>query len=164
MKRLIITAISFLFFCLGCFAQDINGLDICKKRTKSEFIQLFGQPKDYSKYTPAKGDDGLGLGYTESYEFDGIWIDYSEKIGIYSYGISSPDYHVLTDIVSAEGIKVGDNLSKLDNYLKYLSKPEYITSGPMKGAYVSDFIQWEGTMIFDVVNGKITCIAYQFPL
>jgi len=106
MKRIIITAISFLFVCLCCFAQDINGLDLNKKRTKSEFITLFGKPIQYHKSTPDAGDDPFELGYVETYKFEGIYFEYAEKWGIYSYSVISPEYHVLTNIVDADGVKL----------------------------------------------------------
>ena len=131
-------------------AQDVEGVDIHQKMTKSQIVEKFGQPTSYKTY---EADDGTP---EEIYHFDKNRINFSNGY-LSEFSINDDSFLVLTKSVTG-GVKVGDPLSKVSSL-----NPEVATWRSSKNNIY--YISILDTNVFFVVSdGKITNINFSLPV
>ena len=153
MKRILFITIAFFMSFVAMaqeneewFGYDVEGFCIGQRMNYKQFVAKFGKP-----------DRILGDG--ESYYVEGNYFHFEQSIFL-QFIIKTPRFAVLTKDTKG-GIRVGDKLSKLDNF-KY-GKPVEVKYGisPPKGC--TKYALFEGTdypVFLLVKNGIIELIDY----
>lgn len=133
-------------------AQDIEGVDIHQKMTKSQIVEKFGQPTSYETY---ESDDGtLEEIFYYGQDANEIYFTGGKLSG---FSIDDDSFVVLTKSVTG-GVKVGDPLSKVSSL-----NPEVATWRSSKNNIY--YISILDTNVFFVVSdGKITNINFSLPV
>lgn len=89
-----------------CSAQKLNGLEIGKKYTKEQILSELGNAPTRTD----TWDSEFGIGYEYYYRKS---VFHFEEGGVfYSYSIGNSEYVTMTEFIP-EGIRVGDNISKV---------------------------------------------------
>ena len=97
---------------------DVEGVKIDQKMTYDQFVAKFGIPTEYTQSDSAEG----GESSIDEYYKVGQDVFYFQDNGAFSgFSINENKFSVLTLWIT-DGIRVGDKLSKLDNF-KY-GKPK----------------------------------------
>ena len=153
MKELIF--VIFLFAIMpfhNVMAQDIEGVDIHQKMTKSQVIEKFGEPTEYKAFA---SDDGT-LQEIFYYKKGVNRIEFS---GGYLSGFSISDNRfTVLKILIPGGVTVGDHLSEVISI-----NPEVKTWRPSKKDIY--YIQILDSRVFFIVSeGIITNINFSFPV
>lgn len=133
-------------------AQDVEGVDIHQKMTKSQIVEKFGQPTSYETY---ESDDGtLEEIFYYGQDANEIYFTGGKLSG---FSIDDDSFVVLTKSVTG-GVKVGDPLSKVSSL-----NPEVATWRSSKNNIY--YISILDTNVFFVVSdGKITNINFSLPV
>ena len=131
------------------FGHDVDGFCIGQRMNYKQFVTKFGKP---DRYEANGGDESYYIG-EDYFHFgqDGLFLDFV---------LESPRFAALTKYIKG-GIRVGDKLSKLDNF-KY-GKPVEIKYGfkPEKGVIKYALFSESDEPVFLLVkNGIITVIFY----
>ena len=131
------------------FGHDVEGFCIGQRMNYKQFVAKFGKPDRYEVYG---GDESYYIG-EDYFHFgqDGLFLDFV---------LESPRFAALTKYIKG-GIRVGDKLSKLDNF-KY-GKPVEIKYGfkPEKGVIKYALFSESDEPVFLLVkDGIITVIIY----
>ena len=156
MKRILFITVAF-FMSFAAMAQeneewlghDVEGFCIGQRMNYKQFVAKFGKP---DRYEANGGDESYYIG--EDYfhfEQDGLFLDFV---------LESPRFAALTKYIKG-GIRVGDKLSKLDNF-KY-GKPVEIKYGfkPEKGVIKYALFSESDEPVFLLVkDGIIIVIIY----
>ena len=156
MKRILFITIAF-FMSFAAMAQeneewfgyDVEGFCIGQRMNYKQFIAKFGKPE---RYEANGGDESYYIG-EDYFHFgqDGLFLDFV---------LESPRFAALTKYIKG-GIRVGDKLSKLDNF-KY-GKPVEIKYGfkPEKGVIKYALFSESDEPVFLLVkDGIIIVIIY----
>ncbi len=156
MKRILFITVAF-FMSFAAMAQeneewfghDVDGFCIGQRMNYKQFVTKFGKP---DRYEANGGDESYYIG-EDYFHFgqDGLFLDFV---------LESPRFAALTKYIKG-GIRVGDKLSKLDNF-KY-GKPVEIKYGfkPEKGVIKYALFSESDEPVFLLVkNGIITVIFY----
>ena len=97
---------------------DVEGVKIGHKMTYDQFVAKFGKPTEYTQSDSGEG----GESSIDEYYKVGQDVFYFQDNGAFSgFSINENKFSVLTLWIT-DGIRVGDKLSKLDNF-KY-GKPK----------------------------------------
>jgi len=160
MKRILFITIA-LFMSFAAMAQeneewfgyDVEGFCIGQRMNYKQFVAKFGKPDRYEVY----GEDD---GKQESYYYgkDYFYCDYNGQF--LEFNLKTPRFAALTKYIKG-GIRVGDKLSKLDNF-KY-GKPVEIKYGfkPEKGVIKYALFSESDEPVFLLVkDGIIIVIIY----
>jgi len=156
MKRILFITVAF-FMSFAAMAQeneewfghDVEGFCIGQRMNYKQFVAKFGKP---DRYEANGGDESYYIG-EDYFHFgqDGLFLDFV---------IESPRFAALTKYIKG-GIRVGDKLSKLDNF-KY-GKPVEIKYGfkPEKGVIKYALFSESDEPVFLLVkDGIIIVIIY----
>ena len=156
MKRILfITVAFFMSFAVMAqeneewFGHDVEGFCIGQRMNYKQFVAKFGKP---DRYEANGGDESYYIG-EDYFHFgqDGLFLDFV---------LESPRFAALTKYIKG-GIRVGDKLSKLDNF-KY-GKPVEIKYGfkPEKGVIKYALFSESDEPVFLLVkDGIIIVIIY----
>ena len=136
-----------LTICLAIFlsassalAQDINGLKVGEKYTRSQIIKALG--------TPDKNSGEFSYRYWPSY----INVDPDEHI-LSSFYVEDPRFNTMTEEIEG-GVKVGDDISKVK---KTKCQIKEVDPDCISYWYYGDWAVWN--IHFDE-KGKITGIGF----
>ena len=156
MKRILFITLAF-FMSFAAMAQeneewlghDVEGFCIGQRMNYKQFVAKFGKP---DRYEANGGDESYYIG-EDYFHFgqDGLFLDFV---------LESPRFAALTKYIKG-GIRVGDKLSKLDNF-KY-GKPVEIKYGfkPEKGVIKYALFSESDEPVFLLVkDGIIIVIIY----
>ena len=156
MKRILFIIVAF-FMSFAAMAQeneewfghDVEGFCIGQRMNYKQFVAKFGKP---DRYEANGGDESYYIG-EDYFHFgqDGLFLDFV---------LESPRFAALTKYIKG-GIRVGDKLSKLDNF-KY-GKPVEIKYGfkPEKGVIKYALFSESDEPVFLLVkDGIIIVIIY----
>ena len=156
MKRILFITVAF-FMSFAAMAQeneewfghDVEGFCIGQRMNYKQFVAKFGKP---DRYEANGGDESYYIG-EDYFHFgqDGLFLDFV---------LESPRFAALTKYIKG-GIRVGDKLSKLDNF-KY-GKPVEIKYGfkPEKGVIKYALFSESDEPVFLLVkDGIIIVIIY----
>ena len=131
------------------YKRDVNGVEIGSTLTRSQVLLAFGKPDDYKLYD--NGDDGKG----ESYFYGENRIHFSNGVFDEFY-LCTPGFVAFTNHIEG-GIKIGDPLSKLDDF--QYGKPVYQSIGIYRLFNGSD-----NPVTLIVKNDVIVGILYHDPI
>ncbi|MGP1393468.1 MAG: hypothetical protein ACTTK1_05820, partial [Candidatus Cryptobacteroides sp.] len=131
------------------FGHDVEGFCIGQRMNYKQFVAKFGKPDRYE----ANGGD-------ESYYIGEDYFHFGQNGLFLDFVLESPRFAALTKYIKG-GIRVGDKLSKLDNFkygkpveIKYGFKPE---KGVIKYAL---FLESDEPVFLLVKDGIIIVIIY----
>ncbi len=156
MKRILFITIAFFMSFVAMaqeneewFGHDVEGFCIGQRMNYKQFVAKFGKP---DRYEANGGDESYYIG-EDYFHFgqDGLFLDFV---------LESPRFAALTKYIKG-GIRVGDKLSKLDNF-KY-GKPVEIKYGfkPEKGVIKYALFSESDEPVFLLVkDGIIIVIIY----
>ncbi|MCI1640303.1 MAG: hypothetical protein LKI42_03385 [Bacteroidales bacterium] len=152
MKKIIL--ISFIIaLSVNAFAQDVEGLHADQKMTYAQVVAKFGKPDEYRKHY-----DEFGL--TEDYFYGKTWFHFEETGKFRNFVIRDRRFAALTlDI--AGGIRVGDPLSKLDNFKS--GKPQYVRTDEDGELYLL-YPKSDDNVYLVVRDGIIVTIFYDYSV
>ena len=159
MKRILfITLAFFMSFAVMAqeneewFGHDVEGFCIGQRMNYKQFVAKFGKP---DRYEANGGDESYYIG-EDYFHFgqDGLFLDFV---------LESPRFAALTKYIKG-GIRVGDKLSKLDNfkYGKPIKARETLQPDDGSVTYVL-FYNTDCPLYLDTKDGKITIIYYWDP-
>ena len=133
------------------FGHDVEGFCIGQRMNYKQFVAKFGKPDKYE----ANGGD-------ESYYIGEDYFHFEQSIFL-QFTLSSPRFAVLTKDIKG-GIRIGDKLSKLDNfkYGKPIKAREALQPDDGSVTYVL-FYNTDCPLYLDTKDGKITIIYYWDP-
>ena len=156
MKRILFITVAFFMSFVAMaqeneewFGYDVEGFCIGQRMNYKQFVAKFGKP---DRYEANGGDESYYIG-EDYFHFgqDGLFLDFV---------LESPRFATLTKYIKG-GIRVGDKLSKLDNF-KY-GKPVEIKYGfkPEKGVIKYALFSESDEPVFLLVkDGIIIVIIY----
>ena len=156
MKRILFITVAFFMSFVAMaqekeewFGHDVEGGCIGQRMNYKQFVAKFGKP---DRYEANGGDESYYIG-EDYFHFgqDGLFLDFV---------LESPRFAALTKYIKG-GIRVGDKLSKLDNF-KY-GKPVEIKYGfkPEKGVIKYALFSESDEPVFLLVkDGIIIVIIY----
>ena len=156
MKRILFITVAFFMSFVAMaqeneewFGHDVEGFCIGQRMNYKQFVAKFGKP---DRYEANGGDESYYIG-EDYFHFgqDGLFLDFV---------LESPRFAALTKYIKG-GIRVGDKLSKLDNF-KY-GKPVEIKYGfkPEKGVIKYALFSESDEPVFLLVkDGIIIVIIY----
>ena len=159
MKRILfITVAFFMSFAVMAqeneewFGHDVEGFCIGQRMNYKQFVAKFGKP---DRYEANGGDESYYIG-EDYFHFgqDGLFLDFV---------LESPRFAALTKYIKG-GIRVGDKLSKLDNF-KY-GKPVEIKYGfkPEKGVIKYALFSESDEPVFLLVKDGIITVIFYFEI
>ena len=159
MKRILfITLAFFMSFAVMAkeneewFGHDVEGFCIGQRMNYKQFVAKFGKP---DRYEANGGDESYYIG-EDYFHFgqDGLFLDFV---------LESPRFAALTKYIKG-GIRVGDKLSKLDNF-KY-GKPVEIKYGfkPEKGVIKYALFSESDEPVFLLVKDGIIIVIFYFEI
>ena len=133
------------------FGHDVEGFCIGQRMNYKQFVTKFGKPDRYE----ANGGD-------ESYYIGEDYFHFEQSIFL-QFIIKTPRFAVLTKDIKG-GIRVGDKLSKLDNfkYGKPIKAREALQPNDGSVTYVL-FYNTDFPLYLNTEDGKITIIHYCEP-
>ena len=159
MKRILFIIVAF-FMSFAAMAQeneewfghDVEGFCIGQRMNYKQFVAKFGKP---DRYEANGGDESYYIG-EDYFHFgqDGLFLDFV---------LESPRFAALTKYIKG-GIRVGDKLSKLDNF-KY-GKPVEIKYGfkPEKGVIKYALFSESDEPVFLLVKDGIITVIFYFEI
>ena len=162
-KRILFITVAF-FMSFVAMAQeneewlghDVEGFCIGQRMNYKQFVAKFGKPDRYEVY----GEDD---GKQESYYYgkDYFYCDYNGQF--LEFNLKTPRFAALTKYIKG-GIRVGDKLSKLDNfkYGKPIKAREALQPNNGNVKYVL-FYNTDCPLYLNAKDGKITLIHYWDP-
>ncbi len=134
------------------FGHDVEGFCIGQRMNYKQFVAKFGKP---DRYEANGGDESYYIG-EDYFHFgqDGLFLDFV---------LESPRFAALTKYIKG-GIRVGDKLSKLDNF-KY-GKPVEIKYGfkPEKGVIKYALFSESDEPVFLLVKDGIITVIFYFEI
>jgi len=134
------------------FGHDVEGFCIGQRMNYKQFVAKFGKP---DRYEANGGDESYYIG-EDYFHFgqDGLFLDFV---------LESPRFAALTKYIKG-GIRVGDKLSKLDNF-KY-GKPVEIKYGfkPEKGVIKYALFSESDEPVFLLVKDGIIIVIFYFEI
>lgn len=141
---------------------DVEGIMINHKINYGQFVDVFGNPDEYERM-----DTYITGGVYESeetYRIGGNRFSFCDDGRFFSFHLSDARFSALTLWIPG-GIRVGDKLSKLDNF-KY-GKPKVAdwmkpTDGSVQYVLFYDYL--DGLVFLSVMNGIIEGIWYSDPV
>lgn len=155
MKSIYIIVLTVFFTILPEFhllSQDINGLSIGQKMTKSQIIDKLGEPTAYRTYVAEVGST------IEIFNYDRNEVEFSDGC-LSRFVIMDNRFTVLTKLISG-GVKVGDPLSKINSL-----NPEVATwRSSSQNVYYISTNEGEINVFFVVSDGIIKNINFSIPL
>ncbi|MCI1640304.1 MAG: hypothetical protein LKI42_03390 [Bacteroidales bacterium] len=152
MKKIIL--IGFIIaLSINAFAQDVDGMCVDQKMTYAQVVAKFGKPDTYQKQY-----DEFGL--SEDYYYGKTWFHFEETGKLKDFVIKDRRFAALTLDIDG-GIRVGDPLSKLDNF-KY-GKPQYINTDEEGENYLI-YPKHDDHVYLIVKKGIIIKIYYSYPV
>ncbi len=113
-RQMIIISFFIGISCVKAIAQDVNGIDIYTKMAKPDVIAIMGEPTKYKYY------DSQDNGVDEWYYYNEDLLEFNEGILI-GFSIKTDRFPVMTKDVDG-GIRVGDNISKLEQLKPYYGR------------------------------------------
>ena len=159
MKRILFITIAF-FMSFAAMAQeneewfgyDVEGFCIGQRMNYKQFIAKFGKPERYE----ANGGD-------ESYYIGEDYFHFGQNGLFLDFVLESPRFAALTKYIKG-GIRVGDKLSKLDNF-KY-GKPVEVKYGfkPEKGVIKYALFSESDEPVFLLVKDGIITVIFYFEI
>ncbi|MCI1640308.1 MAG: hypothetical protein LKI42_03410 [Bacteroidales bacterium] len=153
MKKIIL--IGFIIaLSINAFAQDVEGVLADQKMTYAQVVAKFGKPDKYRKHY-----DEFGL--TEDYYYVKTWLHFEETGKFKNFVIEDRRFAALTLDIDG-GIRVGDPLSKLDNF-KY-GKPQYMKDYENGDKQYSVYNHRDDHVYLMVKDGIIVAILYDYPV
>ncbi|MCI1640306.1 MAG: hypothetical protein LKI42_03400 [Bacteroidales bacterium] len=152
MKRIIL--IGFIIaLSINSFAQDVDGMRVDQKMTYAQVVAKFGKPDRYLKRY-----DEFGL--TEEYFYGKTWFHFEETGKFKNFVIKDRRFAALALDIDG-GIRVGDPLSKLDNF-KY-GKPQYVRTDDDGELYLL-YPKCDDNVYLVIRDGIIVTIFYYYPV
>ncbi|MCI1785691.1 MAG: hypothetical protein LKI59_06095 [Bacteroidales bacterium] len=152
MKKIIL--IGFIIaLSINAFAQDVEGVFADQKMTYAQVVAKFGKPDKYRKQY-----DEFGL--SEEYFYGKTWFHFEETGKFRNFVIRDRRFAALTLDIDG-GIRVGDPLSKLDNF-KY-GKPQYIRTDEDGELYLL-YPKSDDNVYLVVKDGIIVTIFYDYSV
>ena len=142
---------------------DVEGVKIEQKMTYGQFVAKFGKPTEYTQSDSDSGEEGTPT--IDEYYRVGKDVFYFRNNGNFcGFSINENNFSVLTLWVSG-GIRVGDKLSKLDNF-KYGKPKEASWLKPENGfvEYVLFYNFLDAFVYLSVKDGVIHNIRYSDPI
>ena len=158
MKRILFITIAFFMSFVAMaqeneewFGYDVEGFCTGQRMNYKQFVAKFGKPDRYE----ANGGD-------ESYYIGEDYFHFEQSIFL-QFIIKTPRFAVLTKDIKG-GIRVGDKLSKLDNfkYGKPIKAREALQPNDGSVTYVL-FYNTDFPLYLNTEDGKITIIHYCEP-
>lgn len=139
---------------------DVEGVKIGRKMTYDQFVAKFGKPTEYTQSDSGEGGESSIDGYYKV----GQDVFYFQDNGAFSgFSINENKFSVLTLWIT-DGIRVGDKLSKLDNF-KY-GKPKVASWLKPENGFVEYAIFYnhlDAFVYLSVKDGVIHNIRYSDP-
>lgn len=139
---------------------DVEGMKIGQKMTYDQFVAKFGKPTEYTQSDSGEG----GESSIDEYYKVGQDVFYFQDNGAFSgFSINENKFSVLTLWIT-DGIRVGDKLSKLDNF-KY-GKPKVASWLKPENGFVEYAIFYnhlDAFVYLSVKDGVIHNIRYSDP-
>ena len=159
MKRILFIIVAFFMSFVAMaqeneewFGHDVEGFCIGQRMNYKQFVAKFGKP---DRYEANGGDESYYIG-EDYFHFgqDGLFLDFV---------LESPRFAALTKYIKG-GIRVGDKLSKLDNF-KY-GKPVEIKYGfkPEKGVIKYALFSESDEPVFLLVKDGIITVIFYFEI
>lgn len=142
---------------------DVEGVKIGQKMTYDKFVAKFGKPTEYTQSDSDSGEEGTPT--IDEYYRVGKDVFYFRNNGNFcGFSINENNFSVLTLWVSG-GIRVGDKLSKLDNF-KYGKPKEASWLKPENGfvEYAIFYNHLDAFVYLSVKDGIIHNIRYSDPI
>ena len=142
---------------------DVGGVKIGQKMTYGQFVAKFGKPTEYIQSDSDSEEDGTPA--VDEYYRVGKDVFYFRNNGNFcGFSVKDKNLSVLTLWIPG-GIRVGDKLSKLDNF-KY-GKPKVAdwmkpTDGSVQYVLFYDYL--DDLVFLSVKNGIIEGIWYSDPV
>ena len=161
MKKLTMV-LSFLFFSLAISAQDVdmmiyqrdvNGIKVGTRLTREQVVAEFGEPTRYVEQD--SGDNGVD----RYYYYGNTYIHTNEHI-FDEFALRDAAFTAFTTQIS-EGLKVGQPLSKLDNFM--FGKPQFDKQIDDEIRY-KIFYTTDSPVDIYVKDGIIVRILYHDPI
>lgn len=131
------------------YNRDVNGVDIGDVLEYDQVVSVFGEPECF------KQDDNGIEGINQQYSYGCNTLDFKDDVFI-GFCLRDASFTALTNHIDG-GIKVGDKLSRLDNF-KY-GKPKF-----HKGNTYLMFTGSDNPVYLIVENGIIIGIDYSDPV
>ncbi|MCI1785694.1 MAG: hypothetical protein LKI59_06110 [Bacteroidales bacterium] len=153
MKKIIL--IGFIIaLSINAFAQDVEGLHVDQKMTYAQVVAKFGKPDLYHKV-----NDEFGI--SEDYVYGNSRLHFEETGKFKNFVIKDRRFAALALDIDG-GIRVGDPLSKLDNF-KY-GKPQYVKDYENGDKQYSVYNNCDDHVYLMVRDGIIVAILYDYPV
>ena len=151
--RILIVLMLTLSFQPFANAQSINGFRIGNEYTYSQFVSSFGIPESYCPY-------GNGDEKSESYYYDGLYLETQHGGVLYCFSIKSSNYVTLTENIPG-GVRCGDQFSKVQPLAAHI---KIFETENADNDYITTYHVWFGcddnSYNITVKNGIITGICY----
>ena len=88
---------------------DVEGIHIGEWVDSAKVVSIFGKPDRYHAY-----DTEFGI--SQVFQYGGSWLHFEANGCLINFRLSDNKYAALIDTIEG-GIRVGDPISKLDNYV-----------------------------------------------
>ncbi|MCI1785692.1 MAG: hypothetical protein LKI59_06100 [Bacteroidales bacterium] len=154
MKKILL--ISFIIaLSVNASAQDVDGMRVDQKMTYAQVVAKFGKPDLYHKV-----NDEFGI--SEDYVYGNNNRLHFEETGKFrNFVITESRFAVLTLDIDG-GIRVGDSLSKLDNFKS--GKPQYVKDYENGDKQYSVYNNCDDHVYLRVRDNIIVTIFYYYPV
>lgn len=132
---------------------DVEGLEIFDELDYDGFVMKFGKPDTYKKEVGQ-----TEIWYEEYYSIGKDRFTFGNAGHFREFYLEEKKYAALTLTVNG-GVRVGDPLSKLDDY-EY-GKPKFYKKMEKEGTLLYTLFDYsESWLIIEVLNGKIVSMSY----
>ncbi len=139
---------------------DVEGIMINHKINYGQFVDVFGNPDEYERMDT----NGGVYEVVETYRVGKNSFEFCDGGRFFGFHLSDARFAALTLWISG-GIRVGDKLSKLDNFKYGKPKVAYwmkTTDGSEQYVLFYDYL--DGLVFLSVKNGIIKGIWYSDPV
>jgi len=133
-----------------CLAQDVNGLQAGVRYTRKQVEAALGKPDKYLCH-----DSEFGL--DEEYQYGKSTFRFGQDGILVSFYVADRKFKVLSKMMK-EGVKVGDRLSVLDNFVYGAPVPAI-----KKNKYVIP-LPGDDVLTVDAEKGIIRSFCYTLPM
>ena len=151
-KLLLLSFVVMLSF--NAFAQDVEGMCVDQNMTYDQMVAKFGKPDNYQKHYDE-------FGVSEDYDYGKTWFHFEETGKLKNFVVEDRCFAVLTLEIDG-GIRVGDPLSKLDNFKS--GKPRYVKTYDDGDKQYSLYPERDDHVCLRVRDGIIVTIFYYYPV